>query len=499
MFNKFFFKLIILSCLLSSTLSAGNLKKPGNFFTIQTNGAIVTLNLVVPNHTYSNVGIEILNSENAIFSSRFNWLSDNGKQGLFTINQSTPFSFSVSGPSSQLSFVLSLNGPGKVTSQIYTVPVSTNLLTVGAAQVFTSGVETQSNSLVYRSIDGGNSWSPSLLTDYSSSSATFSQLKSVYCSRSGVNCFTGGYNTNTATLFNTPIIYYTNDSGNSWNLANLPSTSDSLWLFGSSASSSGKFGVVVGENLSNGNAFASTSSDFGINWESPRTITSSGGALNSVACDQSAQNCVAVGYNGSWVLVSNDFAQTWTSAVINIPTGLTMRAIYGVGCSESLSRCVVAGYGEVNGKNNALSYYSSNSGNTWVGPNIFAIPDGFDESVLDSVSCNSSGLVCFAVGYKQDSSGNNSSLSYYTMNGGVSWSVSEFDNSASNHLTGVWCPLSGYSCIGVDSLTYGSNLLTSISYISSATSPGNWPSNYVSLPIPSNYNQTGVIGVNGSG
>jgi hypothetical protein len=139
-------------------------------------------------------------------------------------------------------------------------------------------------------------------------------------------------------------IYYSSDSGATWNISNSPFTD---WL---SVSISGKYAVAC-DKLSK---TTYCSSDYGATWTKSTTTLATSACCVSI----SGANAV-VGSNGNYIYYSSNYGQTWTLSTW-IPTStyptIPNWAWWRISIDATLAvSCVYGGY----------IYYSSDSGVTW--------------------------------------------------------------------------------------------------------------------------------------
>lgn len=186
-----------------------------------------------------------------------------------------------------------------------------------------------------------------------------------------------------------------------------------------------------------------------------------------VSAQQASLNGVTVGYYTNVVnfplsYYTTDFGQTWTVSAPNSVGGNSQ--LNAVSCGDNARQyCIAGGYYTPNtGFNNPITYITNNGGQTWSSslPNYL----GARESVLTGIVCNGDNAqYCAAVGYYSPSL-SRVALTYYTVNGGVSW-LSSIPPSAgsTSELRAVSCVGSqGQYCVAVGSfnsapLAYRSN------------------------------------------
>ncbi len=116
-------------------------------------------------------------------------------------------------------------------------------------------------------------------------------------------------------------------------------------------------------------------------------------------------------------IYTSNGGSSWTSATL--PSGASgVAGFTGVSCAAGTTTCVTVGFNSTN--NDDSTFLSSNGGVTWTtGGSLTNASAGFAQF---SISC-STATTCVAAGYYFES-GNNVSASYYTINGGSSWTIS---------------------------------------------------------------------------
>jgi hypothetical protein len=166
--------------------------------------------------------------------------------------------------------------------------------------------------------------------------------------------------------------------------------------------------------------------------------------------------------------------------------------------SDALQTTAVGFYRNVGNNILPLGFYSTDAGANWsltaVFPDPFnVIQNGAKNSALQSSSCNSSGLVCSAVGYYLTASNSYAPLSYYTTDGGASWIVAglltlpkdvSLSGLQNSQLMGVSCNGTGARCTAVGFYRNNHSSLAPLSYYS-VNGGGSWLLS-TSLPIPVN-------------
>jgi hypothetical protein len=76
-----------------------------------------------------------------------------------------------------------------------------------------------------------------------------------------------------------------------------------------------------------------------------------------------------------------------------------------------------------------FSYYTNNGGQSWTASAIFPVPGNWRaQRRLNAVSCDEQGKICNAVGFVRQRNVNSVSYGYLSMDGGISWSTSIFQS-----------------------------------------------------------------------
>ena len=121
------------------------------------------------------------------------------------------------------------------------------------------------------------------------------------------------------------------------------------------------------------------------------------------------------------------------------------------------------------------------------------------KSALTDVTCNNTGLHCSAVGFYTNRDSNSAPLSYTSINGGVSWTVSAdpiplpSDEALTNQTTtlfGITCNSTGLQCSAVGGYKNKNNDTAPLSYTSTnggvswnvSSSPLTLPSDVAATP-----------------
>ena len=242
---------------------------------------------------------------------------------------------------------------------------------------------------------------------------------------------------------------------------------------------------------SNQSPLAYYSSDFGQTWAqstiSDGTVTDS---MRGVACGNAGLNCTAVAANAverGRSFSSLDGGKTWSSNGLMLAT--SSPSIFGIACDSAGTTCSAVGNYNTSGQaTNPLIYYSTGNLSSWTKVVPMSVNISQIQSLV-SVACSSTGVNCTAVGYYTPSAENKPST-YYTTNGGVSWTgvLPGGGLSVGNDavLNGIACDSTGFSCIAVGRYAADSNTTTPIVPLIYLTSNGGatWGAPQHSLPLP---------------
>lgn len=367
--------------------------------------------------------------------------------------------------------------------------------------------------LSYYTLDGGNTWtlSPTLPVGQGNNDNI---LFGAACDSSSLKCRTVGVSKFSSGTWNSSA-YYSQNGGQSWTFASMPTAiGDQDQLNGVACSGSGQNCVAVGSTNTGGSNFPISlySTDGGQTWlnaaTNPPSVNVNSNSLSAISCDtNNAQICAAVGnYDDGVNFVplssySTDGGQHWTtpvSASQPAPQGSGNSSLSGVSCTSNGLNCTAVGnYIDTITSNRApLSYYSTDGGQTWsvstISPEISS-----NQYFLNSVACGSTSQLCTAAG-NTGSGFLKIPFSYYSLDGGKTWTPSPTPppsqgTSDDQTITGVSCDSSGTSCLAVGEIGG-----TPISYYS--TDGGqNWTTSSTPPPSPAGAVSTIPRGVAGSG
>ena len=165
--------------------------------------------------------------------------------------------------------------------------------------------------------------------------------------------------------------------------------------------------------------------------------------LRGLACDGPGRICSAVGFysnNKSNIAplgyTTANGGVSWSlSGIFPLPNNVAANGIQNtqlqdVACDSTGKICCAVGF-YLNSNNNLvpLSYRSSNAGAAWLLGSAFPLPrdvasNGIQNTELNAVNCDNSGSYCTAVGFYLNNGNNITPLSYTTVNGGATWSLS---------------------------------------------------------------------------
>lgn len=256
---------------------------------------------------------------------------------------------------------------------------------------------------------------------------------------------------------NSPLSYFSVDGGNSWTRsAVLPPPLGDTTLPSVACDSIGINCVAVG-GIDNLAPVAYFTMDGGNTWILPTVLPPPQGSsdvLNAVACDSTGKKCTAVGqyFIGTFLPLAYftlDGGHTWiVSSTLPPPQG-TDNLLQGVACDTTGQKCTAVGT-YFNGANNLpISYLTLDGGNTWT-VSTTPPPPQPGNTVLNSVACDSTGQKCTTVG--QLSVGTGVPVSYITSDGGNNWALSAITpplQGTGDVVDGVACDSTGQTCVAV--------------------------------------------------
>jgi hypothetical protein len=167
-------------------------------------------------------------------------------------------------------------------------------------------------------------------------------------------------------------------------------------------------------------------------------------------------------------------------------------------------KTAVGYYRNLNNNLAPLSYASTNNGASWSLGNPLPLPsdvaaNGSQQTELYSTSCDTTGKTCNAVGFYLDSRNNITPLSYTTLNGGKTWSLSTrvslpndlaITGIQSSQLTATTCNSTGLQCLAVGFYLNNSNNILPFTYTS--TNGGATWSLKARLPLPADVAANGI-------
>lgn len=273
----------------------------------------------------------------------------------------------------------------------------------------------------YISKDGGHNWLSKRLGMFQSGGTG---VIDITCNgEHNEHCVVVGsyYNKDKLPLKNmqSPIVYTTFDSGNSW-IANYPTAFGNLGSSLNAVSCNGQNGqycTAIGsynsgyENYNNTTTFLSyTSTDGGLNWI-PHIIEKHAGVsqLKSITCDKNiGQNCIAGGYldaNGTIdiqpiIYTSKNGGNDWESAKPDIPSSMSGGVIKAITCNrENNLFCIAVGsVFSIKGKNSKATIWISTDG----GFNWIRSRQEMKASAFTGITCDDNLTYCTVFGHVSD-------------------------------------------------------------------------------------------------
>lgn len=426
----------------------------GNLFSVSFSNATLTITTTPPNHIYTQASLEILSSKVNFSNADCNSVIQN--RCLFEISNQHPKSIAIMGESGNIPIQLCLNGPSKISCQDYLIHISNTSSTVGSVTIGST-----LNPLAYFSNNGGKSWGQPIIPTYSAG-VTSVKLSAVSCLEN--QCIAAGYSDLSA------LFYLSHNRGETWGVPQTvenPTNASSTEINGLNCTSSGRC-VAVGKTDVQGVEIPLTmiSSNKGETWSVSTSLPSplipdSDSQLWGVSCSESGEYCVTAGWvvknnaNTPLIYISTDGGTSWgTGMTLEIPQDFNSGVLYSISCSSNAKNCVAVGYLLQDNENAQfpVSYYSIDGGVSWKANRPANLPYISQNSKLVSVSCSTNGLNCVTVGqlYTTDQVFN---LVYNTHNGGISWSLpivpSGPSNSTANKLNGVQCTPTGGICLAI--------------------------------------------------
>lgn len=219
--------------------------------------------------------------------------------------------------------------------------------------------------LLYTTKDAGHQWK--LITSLQEPDGTlahFTQLNSIACDANGVFCMAVGSAYTQDLIWGfiysiKPLIYTTEDSGESWNSPITLSVDDAdaelyNFLLDVACSETDRRCSVFGANFDSDSQtakyFSVMTNNGGLNWEKQRVVTlsSSGSQIYSLDCDAKVMSCSIVGFSraGSGVYKpviynTSNGGENWTrDTQFKFPQFSALSDIF---CSKVDGRCVAVG------------------------------------------------------------------------------------------------------------------------------------------------------------
>ncbi len=257
------------------------------------------------------------------------------------------------------------------------------------------------NSFVDHTTNGGATWTNTVLTQPGdiSNLDPFSDLLGVSCSSSGLICTAVGFYTN----YNTHAALYSYSTTNGGQTWSAPNTAFTLPADAADTQNTLQIYPLV---------------------------------LSGITCTSDGQNCIAVGnyYNNLNQIKplsyeTSNAGTTWTlNPTPAVPNDfLSFAALNDVSCDNAGTTCTAVGeYVNQQGLYIPLSYRTTlwTLNPTPTLPSTPVQPQQIEITGLSSISCGSTGLSCITVGDYLKAEADDSALAYYTLNGGVSWTLS---------------------------------------------------------------------------
>jgi hypothetical protein len=295
---------------------------------------------------------------------------------------------------------------------------SSDCVVVG--NLYYSGYTSPAEPLAYHSNDYGKDWN---LSEDLTAPVSLGRAKDLW----GVSCedhicTAVGQDNNLLSTAGTPLGYYSNDDGLSWNPSSaftLPGGQAQGLLL--STDCQGSHCVAAGVAYNNSfliiqfldpQPLVYLSDDHGSSWSSPVSVPPAGGKSNGllwgVTCNN--DNCVAVGqaYDSAssdsipTAYLSNDGGSTWSPSLtgLNLPSGSTQGLLYTVSCTNAYCIAVgeaysTYGYGSIpivytSGSGGIpLVYTSSDYGANWTLSAPLPLPTDANTGTLIGVSAGS--------------------------------------------------------------------------------------------------------------
>jgi len=316
----------------------------------------------------------------------------------------------------------------------------------------------------YISIDNGQSWTVSATMPPAQSGANNS-LASIVCDSTGIKCAGAGvYDDGFGGAL--PLSDTSSDGGNTWQASLTPPPAQAAFNFlnGIACDRNVMICTAVG-SYNNGGPnipLSYTSGDGGVSWQVSSILPPAQGGgqnyLQSVACDSTGMKCASVGVydNGGPSLplsyTSVDGGNSWqVSSTLPPVQGIGANVLNSITCDSTGMKCTAVGQYINGGPSIPLSYTSSDGGDTWQVSSTLPPVQGNGESKLFSVACDSTRMICTAVGYYKNNA-LYASLSYTSQDGGATWQVSTTlppAQGSDDELSGVSCDSSGLICVAV--------------------------------------------------
>lgn len=304
------------------------------------------------------------------------------------------------------------------------------------------------------------------------------------------------------------LAYTSNNYGSTWTISTpIPQIDQNNELFSVSCAKNSGQCAAVGLFF-DGNSrrpLTYTTIDFGASWTLseilPPPLSNFDHHLNSVSCLNN-RHCVTVGnyYDGTGrfplAYVSDDFGVSWQVETQPIAPAATINNVelFGVSCNKDNSNveyCMAVGnYLDSNSDFQLLSYFSTDSGNTWTQKTLASSLINY--RVLKGVFCNDT-QHCVAVGSEGTSSVASTMPGFAFKFNGTTWNQDDTNTTVDHqHLyTSVSCNATGINqnCVAVG-FDYKTSVTTNVTPLCRAEVAGTWQACNTSPPA------LGISGLN---
>lgn len=475
-------------------LTTGAYAKTGSLFNIETIGNQLNISSVVPNHVYPRAGLQIPSNCLVGGSPCIGYVNNTC---LFPLSQNTQQSIALQCPQSinqsATDLKVCLNGTALISCE--RVKLNTQMLV--ASQI------SQNGSSAQIAIYSGNatSWNtPSVEAGTILTATSGDTVNTIWCTPSKGLCILAGSDSN-----DDGFMYRSTNGGATW-LPVISSSFANAKIESVACSSDGNTCYAVGKQSSAVPVILQGTGQASV-WTnaSSSSSLSSEAILSTVVCNKTASQCIATGYaSGStpsyspiaFSLISSASPSTWSGGYI----AAVSTPLLGMSCSSSLSHCVAGGHHLNNDGSSDPAFYIYDQG-SW-SPVVLA-PPAFTNEIV-SVACDTTGMICTAVGQADNNSGTlNQNLLYTTNNGGYNWTgpviLTGISGSSLNVLQGVTSSQNGaiFTTIGrgdivVNSVTY------SFPFSYTSIDSGKTWQGPVLMQFPNGYNSSDVRAIGGA-